>query len=311
MRTLLLFFLLTLFSSTYAWETDYSKAREVSREDKKPLLLFFTGSDWSGLAMKMKNETLDSKDFQKKIGTQFHCIEIDFPIHTTLSSTVRQQNEALKSRFAVEEYPTLILLDSDEQIIVRMGYSPEGGQQLANELLHGMAQNIELCRGLKALPKDEAVLRRLYQLAQIMMRGEARSAIMSAGVEIEVPFFLVEQYRLFVEEGKDVTLLRQKLLKSNDHEIHFTVAMIDFQEGASKHQDPCEAIKPLEAYLEHFRDTDSQNIWRIEMMIAQFYLETDEWGVALKHAETAYKNAPTPFQPEIENSLHYIKSQIR
>lgn len=182
---------------------------------------------------------------------------------------------------------------------------------MAEELMHVVAQDAELCRGLQELPHDERALRRLYQLAQILMREEARQTILSAGVKEEAPFFLLEQYRLCIEEGKDVTSLREKLLKSDDYHIHFTMAMIDFQERASKLCEPLEVIKPLESYLERFGDQDEHNVWRIEMMMAELYLDADEWKTALKHAETAYENAPKTFQGEIEHSMDYIKSQIR
>ncbi|MCC5831917.1 MAG: thioredoxin family protein [Chlamydiales bacterium] len=311
MRLLLLFIFLTLLSATYGWEADYSKALEKSSGDKKPLLLFFTGSDWSGLSMKMKNEVLDSDSFQQEIGSLFRCVEIDFPMHKTLASSTKKQNQELKKRFGIDEYPTLLILDFDERLIARMGFFPESGEQLAGELLLTLAQDGELCRGLRSLPRDEASLRRLYQLAQILMRDEACDSVLSAGIDLEIPFFLLERYRVFVGEGKNAAELREKLLKSEDYQVHFTLAMIDFQQLASSTHDAREVIKPLEAYLERFGDKDEQNVWRIEMMIAQFYLDTDEWGSALKHAETAYNNAPIGFRSEIENSMQYIKSQIR
>jgi len=317
MRYILLLFVilgLNFSSRTYAaieWETDYPKAVEVSLEDEKPLLLFFTGSDWSGLGMKMKNEVLDSPSFQEKIGSQFHCLQIDFPKHTPLSSELKKQNAALKKRFKVEEYPLLLLLDSTETEIVRMGYFPESGEQLAGELLQVVAQDAELCMRLKNLPKEEMTLRRLYQLAQVLTRSEAQEIILAVGVEIGAPFFQLEKYRLLVEEGKDARTLREKLLKSEDYQVHFTMAMIDFQQRANTMQDPREVIKPLELYLERFGDRDEQNMWRLEMMIAQFYLDADEWGIALKHAQTAYDAAPKTVRGEIESSLIYIRDQIR
>lgn len=311
MRPLFLFLLLSLASALFAWETDYSKALEMSREDNKPILLFFTGSDWSGLSMKMKNEVLDSEAFQQQIASRFRCVELDFPMHTPLNPAMKNQNESLKNRFAIEDFPTLLLIDGEERIIARLGYFPENGEQMADELLRAVSQDAELCLGLKNLPRDEQALLRLYQLAQILMREEARETILAAGVDSEAPYFLLEQYRHFVEEGKEASSLREKLLKSDDYQIHFTVAMIDFQERASSMRDPREVIKPLEAYLERFADKDEHNVWRIEMMIAQFYLDADEWGSALKHAETAYQHAPTTFRGEIENSMQYIRSQIR
>lgn len=311
MRLSLLF--LVLFSSLYAlgWDVDYPSAVRQSQKDEKPILLFFTGSDWSGLAMKMKNEVLDSPVFQEKISSQFHCLEIDFPQHTKLSKILKEQNSALKERFKIEEYPLLLLLDSKEREIFRVGYLPENGEHLADELLQIVAQDTELCKGLKELPQEEKELIHLYQIAQTLTRHEAQETILAAGVEKELPYFLLEKYRHLIEERKEAAALREKLLKSEDYRIHFTMAMIDFQERALEFSDPQEVIKPLEAYLSRFGNADPDNVWRIEMMIAQFYLNADQWKPALEHAETAYEKAPQERRHEIENSLLYIRDQIR
>ncbi|MCH9627456.1 MAG: hypothetical protein S4CHLAM2_10960 [Chlamydiales bacterium] len=313
-RVLFVFLALTFFSSAHAsleWKENFSKAIDESAEDGKPLLLFFTGSDWSGLAMKMKKEVLDSQAFQEKARTHFHCLQIDFPKHKALGDEQTSQNTVLKQRFGVEELPLLLVLDSKEREIMRMGYFPETGEQLVGELLQVVHQDAQLCAGLKRLPKEENALQELYQLAVALSGEEAQKTLLAAGLAIEAPFFQLEQYRLLVEGGRDAHKLREKLLQSQDSEIHFAVAMIDFQQRASTLSDPLEVIKPLEAYLSRFGDQDTQNVWRIEMMIAQFYLDADEWGTALKHAQTAYESAPQTMRGEIENSLLYIRDQIR
>ncbi len=38
------------------WHTDVAKATALSQKTKKPLLLFFTGSDWCGWWMKVQKE---------------------------------------------------------------------------------------------------------------------------------------------------------------------------------------------------------------------------------------------------------------
>lgn len=39
---------LTINAQELTWQTDINKAMEISKKTKKPLLLFFTGSDWCG-----------------------------------------------------------------------------------------------------------------------------------------------------------------------------------------------------------------------------------------------------------------------
>ncbi len=49
--------------------------------------------------------------------------------------------------------------------------------------------------------------------------------------------------------------------------------------------------------------------WRVEMMIAQFYLDSDESNTALRHAERALTLAPEERREEIERSVDYIRNQ--
>ena len=43
------------------WETDINKAISVSNKTKKPMLLFFTGSDWCGWCIRLQKEVLKTR----------------------------------------------------------------------------------------------------------------------------------------------------------------------------------------------------------------------------------------------------------
>ena len=46
------------------WETDIKKAISVSNKSKKPMLLFFTGSDWCGWCIRLQKEVLKTPEFK-------------------------------------------------------------------------------------------------------------------------------------------------------------------------------------------------------------------------------------------------------
>ena len=61
---------LLLFAGSFAaeaqelvWETNVTKAMAISNETKKPLLLFFTGSDWCGWCIRLQKEVLKTPEF--------------------------------------------------------------------------------------------------------------------------------------------------------------------------------------------------------------------------------------------------------
>lgn len=321
-KRLLLFALSLLFfpligNAAVVWRTNYQEALHIGQSRHKPLLLFFNGSDWSGWAMKMKHEILDTPAFRNEVESEFVCVEIDFPKHSDLEDQLKAQNFHLKNKFSIEETPSLLILDSDERIIAKITYLPESGMQLAKELIRIVNQDKTLLRGLENLSSSDAFqLRQLYQLGQELQRESAVEKILAAGLKTDDPFFFTEKYRLLVENGKmrseEACLLRDKISAldpENAQGAHFTIALIVFQELSRSN--PAEAVKPLEDYLEKFGRRDPDNIWRIEMMIAQLYLERDACADALTHAQKAFEAAPEEMQDEISYSLEYIRSRTR
>ncbi len=320
MRSLLLTSVLMLSGALYAFETDYTKALEQGRQDERPLLLFFNGSDWSGHGMKMKNEILTHSKFEEKIGDQLICVEIDFPKHSALSEVQEEQNKALKERFCVHEFPALVLIDPSEREIARLGYQPESGDQLAHDLLNLVGEDRKLTDKLTKIDHlGVADLKEGYAIAQDLQRFDAADQLLQAGMRSEDPaFFLLEKYRLLLSNGEhepETIEIRNKLFRldpNNEQGLLFTLALIDFQTRSCWENTltPEEIIRPLQDYLTHFGEQDKANVWRLEMMIAQFYLEHDQWRSALQHAETAFQAAPEEKRADVDHSLQYIKEQV-
>ena len=50
----ILFLVITVQAQELTWHTDMTKATEIAINEKKPLLLFFTGSDWCGWCIRLQ-----------------------------------------------------------------------------------------------------------------------------------------------------------------------------------------------------------------------------------------------------------------
>ena len=83
MRFLLSFlFSSTLFfanaqESTLVWHTDMMKAVDLSIKEKKPLMLFFTGSDWCGWCKKLDKDVYENPVIEKYIGENFYAVKMN------------------------------------------------------------------------------------------------------------------------------------------------------------------------------------------------------------------------------------------
>jgi len=112
MKKILITLLLVVGSITaqaqqLTWETDLKKASEVSMKTKKPLLLFFTGSDWCGWCIRLQNEVLKTPEFAAWAKQNVVLVELDFPRRTPQQPEIQQQNAELQQIFEVRGYPTI------------------------------------------------------------------------------------------------------------------------------------------------------------------------------------------------------------
>lgn len=116
------------------WYTSYSEAAAVAKKENKPLLLFFTGSDWCGWCKKMHQEVFSSSEFAQSVGNNFIFVEVDFPMNKPLPSAQQQENNQLKQKYGITGYPTIIILDPNGNFIAETGYRPGGGKAYADYL---------------------------------------------------------------------------------------------------------------------------------------------------------------------------------
>ena len=121
-------------ASQIRWYTNYSEAAALAQKENKPLVLFFTGSDWCGWCKKLHKEVFASPEFAKEVGNSFVFVELDFPMNQQLAPQEAQQNAALKQKYGVTGYPSVIVLSSNQDFIAETGYRPGGGKAYADYL---------------------------------------------------------------------------------------------------------------------------------------------------------------------------------
>lgn len=129
--------LLTLPSPALEWFTHYNAALAKAKTENKHVLINFTGSDWCGWCIRLRNEVFISPAFADFATTNLVCLEIDFPARKKLSEPIAKQNEMLKQQFMVNGYPSIFLLDPGGKPIARTGYIA-GGAELYVEHLNNL-----------------------------------------------------------------------------------------------------------------------------------------------------------------------------
>lgn len=110
------------------WIENFEKAKKLAKKEKKPLLVFFTGSDWCGPCKMLHADFFESDEFISLADKDLILYEADFPRRTDLITPEQKKvNYEIKNTYAIRGYPTMVLLNSKgEEIGRRTGYSRSG-----------------------------------------------------------------------------------------------------------------------------------------------------------------------------------------
>ena len=112
MKTIALFTLLVVAQLGFAqkaaltWHTDINEASAIAKKENKPMMLFFTGSDWCGWCVRLQKEVFKTAEFEAWAKANVVLVELDFPRSTPQSEALKTQNRNLQQQFAVRGYPT-------------------------------------------------------------------------------------------------------------------------------------------------------------------------------------------------------------
>lgn len=117
------------------WLTDYEAAKKQAKEENKPILINFTGTDWCGWCIKIEKEIFSKEEFKAYAKENLILMEVDFPEKKKQSDEVKAQNKVLDKEFKIEGYPTIFLIDSEgKKLSEDIGYREGGAQAYVDHL---------------------------------------------------------------------------------------------------------------------------------------------------------------------------------
>jgi protein disulfide-isomerase len=306
-----------------SWLTNYEDAVDKAKSGSKPIIMFFTGSDWCSWCTKLEREVFDTQEFAQQVGDKFVFLKLDFPLYKQVPPQQSAQNKQLQNKYNIRSFPTLVILDSTgQQLIGTAGYRAGGPLQYADHLkkmvdTHSSYKNkLQSSQTQKLSGVD---LRKLYEKSKELNLPNDTTYLLKIGMESELNiYFLTERYRFLAEEGlihdKEAVAIKQQLLAldpNNEQHVHYDLAVIEFEafsEESGKNKDI--AVEPLLDYIDKFGSKDKGNLWRLEMIISQVYLDKNQLTVALKHAQASYDASPKSVQSEIATAIRNIQSQL-
>lgn len=300
------------------WHDQYLEAKKEAVKQDKPLLIAFLGSNWCQWSDQLEIEVLSQPSFLKEMEKDFVLLKIDIPENFEEHSF---SGKELQKRFKVEESPALVLIQPTEEEIATIDYLPVDRKEFCRYVKGTLADYKKLSRITKKQLDQMQVeeLKVLYAKAGRLADETFKKVILDQGLKSDSgPFFLLEKYADLLSVGKPGTWqmqnLRKKIVETDPENRRGALrklAVMDFNALSNIKRNMPKAeivVRPLLDYLQFHGKKDSENAWRIEMKVSQYFFTQNRIEESLKHAEASLDIAPEDCKTEIAQSIEYLKS---
>lgn len=106
------------------WMPTYKDALKESKQSKKPVLIYFTGSDWCAPCKVLDNELFHTEKFKLLSETDLVLLEVDIPRRKDLIEPDKMsENLYLQRKYRVKSFPTLLMVNHrGKKIAEKTGY---------------------------------------------------------------------------------------------------------------------------------------------------------------------------------------------
>lgn len=108
------------------WEENLETALQKAKSENKAVLVNFTGSDWCQWCIKLSDEVFSKSEFEDYAEDNLILVRLDFPRNIEQSAETKAYNNQLAQRYGVQGFPTVLLFNSQGQMVLQTGYQPGG-----------------------------------------------------------------------------------------------------------------------------------------------------------------------------------------
>jgi thioredoxin-related protein len=120
-------------------DTNFPRSAALAKRTNRPLLLAFLGTDWSISSLKLDREVFDQAEFADDSKYNFLLCKLHFYQTQERAPEIIRQNEELATKYRIEEFPTVVVLNPNGVEVGRVGYIAGGVKPFAariNEILN-------------------------------------------------------------------------------------------------------------------------------------------------------------------------------
>jgi len=117
------------------WTDDFALATKMARELNRPILINFTGSDWCRWCVLLEDEVFSQPIFKEYAKENLVLFIADFPRNISQTDELKQQNQYLMTKYGVRGFPTIVLVDKNENVLATTGYRRGGAENYVKHII--------------------------------------------------------------------------------------------------------------------------------------------------------------------------------
>lgn len=106
------------------WIPTYKEALKKAKKENKPVLIYFTGSDWCGPCKILDEKLFHTEKFKSLSDKDLILLEVDIPRRRDLLAPAKmKENLYLQKKYKVKAFPTLMMVNHrGKKIAEKKGY---------------------------------------------------------------------------------------------------------------------------------------------------------------------------------------------
>ena len=94
------------------WMPSYKAALKASKKEKKPILIYFTGSDWCAPCKVLDKKLFHTPKFKALADKDLVLLEVDIPRRLDIISADKlRDNKSIQAKYKVKSFPTLMIVN--------------------------------------------------------------------------------------------------------------------------------------------------------------------------------------------------------
>lgn len=100
------------------WVSSYKEALKKSKNENKPVLIYFTGSDWCGPCITLDRKLFHTEKFKTFADNNLILYMADYPRNLDLvDAETKEANIKLKKKYKQTAFPTLLMVNHKGKLL--------------------------------------------------------------------------------------------------------------------------------------------------------------------------------------------------